>query len=339
MRDALGRTIDYLRISVTDRCNLRCIYCMPPDGVEWKPHEAMLSFEETLRLCGLLAELGIRKIKITGGEPLVRRGVTDFIRTLKTIPGIEQLTLTTNGLLLDRYLEELWEGGIRGINISLDTLDPEVFQRITRRISRRIDRRIDGRISQAEGLPELRRGMDRALGLGIPVKVNCVPLRGINEKDLIPVASLAERQPIAVRFIELMPLGAAEALEPIPGAEVKARLEERFGPLEAFPGRLGNGPAAYYSVPGFKGKIGLINAISDGFCETCNRLRLSSQGFLKPCLAWDTGLDLRGLIRSGAPDGALREAMEELIRQKPRGHTFAVPSGEVKRPGMYTIGG
>ncbi|MDR2500852.1 MAG: GTP 3',8-cyclase MoaA [Treponema sp.] len=327
MLDALGRTIDYLRVSVTDRCNLRCIYCMPSSGVEWKPHETILSFEETLRIVRLLAELGVRNIKITGGEPLVRKGVAGFIRTLRNIPGIAGITLTTNGILLDRYLDALRDGGIHGVNISLDALDPQVFHRITRR----------------RGLAAIFQGMDRALASGIRVKINCVPLRGVNDRHLIPLASLAEQRPIAVRFIELMPLGAGEGLEPVPGAQVKALLEERFGPLRELPPgearSAGNGPARYYAVPGFTGTIGLINPISDGFCETCNRLRLSAEGVLKPCLAHDLGLDLRSLIRSGASDRETLRAMTALIAQKPKGHTFAAPLERAVRQGMYTIGG
>ncbi|WP_010259667.1 GTP 3',8-cyclase MoaA [Treponema primitia] len=338
MIDRYGRIIDYLRISVTDRCNLRCVYCMPAEGVEWKPHGDMLSFEEILRLCGIMAGMGIRKVKVTGGEPLVRKGVAGFIAKLKTIPGIEQVTITTNGILLEEFFDEAAADGagrpVDGVNISLDTLDPERFSRLTRTAS---DAFVRG-----QGLPAILRALDRAQTLGIPVKLNCVPLRGFNETDLAGIAALARNVNRAVRFIELMPLGSAGSLEPIPGAEVAAMLEQAYGKLIPYTGRLGNGPAEYYSLPDFAGKIGFINAVSEGFCETCNRLRLSSGGILKPCLSSDTGKDLRALLRGGAPDADLAAAVAELVAQKPPSHNFSAVYERERTnhvSGMYHIGG
>ncbi|GHU85331.1 cyclic pyranopterin monophosphate synthase [Spirochaetia bacterium] len=333
MVDSWGRTIDYLRLSVTDRCNLRCIYCMPAEGVEWRPHSEILSFEESLRLCGILGGLGIRTIKVTGGEPLVRRGVTGFIRELKTVPGIEHVTITTNGLLLDQYLDELAAVTPDGINISLDTLDPERFFRITGQ--------------GPEGLAAILRGMDRAGAAGIPVKVNSVLIRGMNDDDVLSLAALAEQR--AVRFIELMPLGRGASMEGVTGEEVIGVLEKEYGKLLPWPGKLGNGPAVYYTIPGFEGKpggkLGFINAVSRKFCGQCNRVRLTSEGLLKSCLASDTSLDLRALLRSGVSDAGLAEAIEEFTAKKPQGHCFedrsvyAAKTAELPIRKMFRIGG
>ncbi|GHV78255.1 GTP 3',8-cyclase MoaA [Spirochaetia bacterium] len=339
MIDRYGRIIDYLRISVTDRCNLRCVYCMPAEGVAWKPHDEVLSFEEILRLCAVMAGLGIRKVKITGGEPLVRKGVALFIAKLRAIPGIEQVTITTNGLLLEEFFDEAgdcYPAGnlVDGVNISLDTLDPERFSKVTRTA-------LDA-FARGQGLPAVLRALDRAQSLGIPVKLNCVPLRGFNEADLPALAALAQTANRAVRFIELMPLGSANSLDFIPGAEVAALLERVYGPLVPYPGTLGNGPAEYYVLPGFAGKIGFINAVSEGFCETCNRLRLSSGGILKPCLSSDSGLDLRALLRGGASDAEIRAAAAELAAQKPPSHNFSAVYERERtkhKSGMYHIGG
>jgi GTP 3',8-cyclase len=323
--DSFSRTLDYLRVSVTDRCNLRCHYCMPPQGVPWKPHEAMLSFEEITRIVKIMTELGIRKIKVTGGEPLVRRGVAAFLKTLKALHGIESVTLTTNGLLLGSYIKEadtLSPDSLPdGINISLDALDSQLFRRITR--------------NEDRGPEEILTIIDRLLEKGIQVKLNCVPVRSFNEKEIVPLAALARDKEIAVRFIELMPLGPAAALKPIPGKEIETLLEKTFGPLTPFSGLPGNGPAVYYCLPGFAGKIGFINAITHGFCGSCNRLRLTSEGLLKLCLSNDLGLDLRELLRSGATDSEFSLAITEAVAKKPRVHTFL----ETHNDDMSAIGG
>ena len=330
--DSSGRTLDYLRVSVTDRCNLRCVYCMPAEGVEWKPHEAMLSFEEILRLCRIMAKLGIRKIKVTGGEPLVRRGTASFLKNLKTLPGMEKVTITTNGFLLGAFLDEAESLGVLpdGVNISLDALEPERFARITR----------------MENLKpaDILRCAGRLLEKKIPVKINCVPVAGFNEEEILPLAALARDRNIAVRFIELMPLGSARDLKPVPGGEIAALLEKAYGVLTPFAGVLGSGPAVYYSLPGFAGKIGFINPVTHGFCETCNRLRLTSEGFLKPCLSYDLGLDLRALLRAGASDRELEQAIVETAAKKPRYHALSGIYGEASKErkntgGMFGIGG
>ena len=318
---------------------------MPPDGVEWKPHEAMLSFEEFLRLCRIMAGLGIRKIKVTGGEPLVRRGVASFIKNLRALPGIEKLTLTTNGLLLNAFLDEAETPGSlpNGINISLDALDPARFRRFTR-----LDALPDNPGAAGQAPQKITALLDRMLKMQIKVKINCVPVRGYNEEEILPLAALAKEKDIAVRFIELMPLGNARNLEPVPGSEVAALIEKACGALTPFYGIEGNGPAVYYSLPGFSGKIGFINPITQGFCETCNRLRVTSEGFLKPCLSCDSGLDLRNLLRAGASDAELARAITGAAAKKPHFHSFSPVYGEGsarteiirQHPGgMYEIGG
>jgi cyclic pyranopterin phosphate synthase len=330
MIDPFGRVIDYLRVSITDRCNLRCIYCMGGEEVEWKPRDSMLSFEETLRLCRVMAGLGVRAVKVTGGEPFARKGAAGFIRRLKAVPGIEQVTITTNGLLLDTYLEELAAVPVAGINISLDTLNAETFCRITRR-------------SQS-GYPEtILKTMERARLLGIRVKINCVPLKGINENELCDIAALAEKTAPAVRFIELMPIGCAGDLEPVPAAELRSMLEKRFGGLRPAREKPGNGPAVYYALPGFDGLIGIISAVTEGFCENCNRLRLNCEGLLTPCLSGGGGLDLRAMLLSGAGDSELARAILELVKRKPAAHSFSGIYGSGpenhRNKAMFRIGG
>jgi cyclic pyranopterin phosphate synthase len=334
---------------------------MPPHGVERQSHEAILRFEEILRLCRILADLGVRRIKVTGGEPLVRKGVVSFIRAVKAIPGIEQVTLTTNGILLDKYLDELAAASLSGINVSLDSLNPETFRRITRR---------GGDESPAAVSPgDIVKTLERTRSLGIPIKVNCVPLRNVNEGDLASLAALAEKTVDAVRFIELMPLGCAGEMEPIRGAEVRSILEvgllrKSLGlpapPSSAPPltnvsssgadrllqpvaEKLGGGPAVYFSVPGFAGRIGFINPLSQEFCGTCNRLRLTPEGLLKPCLSSDMALDLKAMLRSGASDSRIAEEVTRIAAAKPARHSFSAASGGKreahKHAEMFRIGG
>jgi cyclic pyranopterin phosphate synthase len=329
LRDSLGRRIDYLRLSVTDRCNLRCIYCMPETGVEWKPRGELLSFEELLCCCRVMADLGIRKIKLSGGEPLLRREIAAFIAALKATPGIEQVTMTTNGILLEKELEGLAGAGLDGVNISLDTLDGETFRRLTR---------WDGRRNGLEGII---RAIGEACALGLRVKVNCVPLRGINDHELAAIAALAKDRPAAVRFIELMPLGIAKAFEPLTGKETAALLEGRYGKLAPCGEKLGNGPAEYFTLEGFTGAVGFINPLSRGFCESCNRLRISSLGFLRPCLSSNLGLDLKALLRGG--DGDLKPVIRDIVMRKPAHHCFSKVYGaqgaEDPPREMFRIGG
>lgn len=325
MTDGTGRVIDYLRVSVTDRCNLRCVYCMPPRGVEPVPHREMLTLEEIGTICGAAARLGVTRVKLTGGEPLVRKGCPRLVEMLKAIPGIREVTITTNGILLPRMLGELTAAGLDGVNISLDTLDPVRYKALTR--------------YPLEG--DAREAIHAALGAGLRVKVNCVPIREHNDRDLEELAALARDRQLDVRFIELMPVGMGAALTPIPGEEVRQRLEAAFGPMEPYQGApRGNGPAVYYSLPGFTGKIGFISAVSHRFCGDCNRVRLTSTGFLKLCLHYSDGVPLRELARSGAGEEELARVMAKAIRDKPLHHDFGgKESAGWDRHTMSQIGG
>ena len=290
MFDAYGRNIHYLRLSVTDLCNLRCRYCMP-DGVPKLAHEDILTYEEFLRLAALFAQCGIDTVRITGGEPLVRRGVEQLTAGLKAIPGIRRVALTTNGVLLAQKLPALLAAGLDSVNISLDTLYPETFRRITGK----------------DELAAVQNGIRAALASGIPVKLNCVPQPGVNEGELESLAALAQEHPLQVRFIEMMPIGFGAGLPGLSGPELLERFYRRWPQLQPVTGAaFGDGPAVYYSAPGWRGSIGLIAAVHGKFCASCNRVRLTSQGFLRPCLASESGTDLRALLRSGG-DHPFRE--------------------------------
>lgn len=322
--DAFGRRIDYLRISVTDRCNLRCMYCMPPDGVEWKQHDQILSFEEIERFAAIAAGEGISKIRLTGGEPLVRHGIVEHVRRLVATSGIEAIALTTNATLLKQYAADLAEAGLKRINISLDTLDPEVYSRITRR----------GKLS------DVLEGLEAAFEVGMdPVKLNVVVVRGLDQ-DLLGFAKMTFDRPLHVRFIEYMPVGdvgensctSAEAdgwteADHVSTDEILARLTAEgaaagLGELQAVarddaPG--GWGPARYYRFPGAQGTLGVISPLSHHFCGECNRLRLTADGGLRTCLFSDEELDVRGVLRTGT-DEDVRQIIRDALAAKPEGH-------------------
>ena len=325
MFDRYQREIHYLRLSVTDLCNLRCRYCMP-DGVEKLEREAVLTYEEFLRLAALFARCGIDTVRVTGGEPLVRKNVAQLVAGLKETPGIRRVTLTTNAVLLAEQLPALLDAGLDSVNISLDTLRPEVFRQITAR----------------DDFAAVQAGLQAALQSGLPVKLNCVPQAGVNEGELETLAALAKDNAMQVRFIEMMPIGYGAAMPCISGPELRARFAQRWpelAPLSAAQEHaLGDGPAVYYTVPGWQGSIGFIAAVHGKFCASCNRVRLTSQGFLRPCLASETGCDLRDLLRSGADDAQLLAAIRETIWAKPREHHFNDSSMPATR-GMYRIGG
>ena len=323
MRDALGREISYMRLSVTDRCNLRCRYCMPAEGVPATAHGDILRYEELLRVAQAAVSLGIDRFKVTGGEPLVRRGITDFIRSLKALPGVKQVTLTTNGLLLPSLLDGLLDAGLDAVNISLDTRDNAQYQFITRS-SHTAD----------EVLHTIRLCAGR-----LPTKINAVLLPE-TAAQLIPLAYLAEELPVDVRFIELMPLGATDigATESV-HIEVIDLLRAVWPDLSPVRERRGNGPARYYASAKLHGCIGLIEAVSHAFCASCNRVRLTSTGLLKPCLCYETGSDLKPLLRGGADDAALRDAIEQAVRGKPAAHCFAERQAVTERKSMNQIGG
>ncbi len=310
--DGFQRPIEYLRLSVTDRCNLRCRYCMPPAGVTWEPPETILRYEEFVRIVRLAAELGIHKLRITGGEPLVRRGIVGFVHTLAQIPGLDDLAMTTNGTLLASFAQPLAEAGLNRVNISLDTLHPDRFRQITRR----------------GNLADVLAGIEAAQKAGLhPVKLNTVAIRGFNDDELVDLARMSRTHGWHVRFIELMPIGMWQERDRnwwqnafIPIHKIRQLIEQTLGPLEPQQASPGGGPARYYRLPGAEGTIGLISAVSEHFCTGCNRLRLSADGRLRPCLLSDAELDLRAILRNGADDEQLRTLLLRAIREKPRGH-------------------
>ncbi len=324
MKDGFGREIEYMRVSITDRCNLRCRYCMP-DGIKKVPMSSILTYEEIERVCRAAAELGIRKIKITGGEPFVRLGCTDLMRSIKAIRGIDEVTVTTNGQELYKYIDELREIGIDGINISLDTLDPDRYRYITGR----------------GNLERTLQAVDLAAASGIRTKVNCVLQKGFNEDEIFGLAKLAFDKGIDVRFIELMPVGIGDPEAGISNTVVLKRLMERWPDLEPDASIHGNGPAVYYRRAGINGGIGLISAIHGVFCSSCNRIRLTSQGKIRPCLCYDTETDLRPVLKG--TDDELREALREAILSKPESHCFnskeSAASGCTEQRLMSQIGG
>ena len=306
MYDQFGRNNRYLRVSVTDRCNLRCRYCMPEEGVEWVDHSSILSYEQIVRLVRLAAGLGVEKVRLTGGEPLVRKGLAGLVKELKSIDGIRTVSLTTHGVLLAEQLPGLLEAGLDGVNLSLDTLDRAQFASLTRR----------------DELPRALEGLEAALAApGLAVKVNCVPSEG-NDAQLVPLAALARDRALTVRFIELMPIGLGDTLTRRTEEEVLARLEEAFGPPIPCEHDILGGPSRNVTFQGFQGKVGFISAVSHQFCQSCNRVRLTATGFLKTCLQYDHGVDLKDLLDAGADNTALQTAMADAINHKPASHHF-----------------
>ena len=311
MIDGYGRTIDYVRISVTDRCNLRCVYCMPEEGVCSISHEEILRFGEIERVCQILAENGIQKIKLTGGEPLVRRRLPELAAALKQIKS---------------QMEELAKAGLDAVNISLDTLDASVYRQLTRR----------------DEIEAVRRGLRTAIQKGrMQIKINCVPVLGIEEQKLLEVAELAKNHNVPVRFIEMMPIGMGTQFAFVKEDALKHALEEAFGIFTPCGDVAGNGPCHYFAVPGFQGRIGFISAVSHKFCSECNRIRLTSEGFLKTCLQYDNGVELKTILRGGGTDEDLRRAIGQALAEKPKGHSFEKKTEFTDREhrGMSQIGG
>ncbi len=327
--DAYNRPISYLRISVTDRCNLRCIYCMPPEGVPWRPHDQILRYEEIEVIVRAAAALGISKVRLTGGEPLVRLGIVDLVRSIACVPGIDDLAMTTNGLLLSRYAAVLAEAGLQRVNISLDTLRPERFRRITRR----------GR------LEDVLDGMDAARQAGLdPIKINTVVIRGMNDDEVVDLARRTMDAGWNVRFIELMPVGNGVLAEGgwrervVTAREIRDRIETALGKLEPAKMSVGGGPARYYRLPEAEGTLGFITPISEHFCYRCNRLRLTADGQLRPCLLSDEEIDLRTPLRAGADVEQIKGLLLQGIERKPMNHHL----DECRRPEgrvMSEIGG
>ncbi len=323
MIDNCGRSIDYLRISITDRCNLRCIYCMPQDGICGLKHTEILSYEEIIRLVRIMTKLGVKHLRITGGEPMARRSCLDLISQLHALEGVESISMTSNGLLLYDRIDEVKRAGISALNLSIDTLDPDTYSRLTR----------GGDVTRV--LAVLR----QALNAGLNVKVNAVLIRGFNDNDLTDLVRLAEKDPVCVRFIELMPIGSARDMQSIPPDEVLEQLAREFGEPEKDDQIHGHGPAQYLKYPGFAGSVGLISAVSHEFCDSCNRVRLTADGLLKLCLNHTQGLDLRAMLRGGASDDDILNAVRQAIRQKPKRHGFLETINDREKRRMNTIGG
>lgn len=324
MKDSHGRRIDYMRISVTDRCNLRCKYCMPEE-LPSIPHERILRFEEILHICRLAGELGIRRYKVTGGELFVRKNCLEFLRALKELPTTEQVTITTNGVLLSEYLPELKQIGIDGVNISLDTLNEHTFQQLT-------------------GRPDFSRVMNSIIACqasGIRTKINSVLLQDINKHEFLSLVGLARDYAVDVRFIEIMPIGYGQQYKGCNRQELLSILSGTYPDYVQILEPRGNGPATYIQIPGFQGCIGFIDAIHGKFCGACNRIRLTSDGLLKLCLYYQNGIDLRSMLRAGHPDSSILAAMEQAILQKPAEHQFhlAALEGPAEQRRMSQIGG
>ena len=325
MRDRFGRTINYMRISVTDRCNLRCRYCMP-DGITKCAMREILTYEEITEIAQAAEDCGITRFKITGGEPLVRTGVETLVRSLKELPLTEQVTMTTNGVLLEEKLPSLMEAGLDAVNISLDTTDREKYIQITGR----------------DCLPQVLRAVGASIEAGIRTKINAVLIPGCNEDAFLPLVRMASELPLDVRFIELMPIGEGRGGRGMDNRALIDRLYSMYPGTEPDPAPRGNGPAVYYAVPGFAGRIGFISAIHGKFCVSCNRVRLTSTGFLKQCLCYEDGADLRAIVRSGEETGRRRlltEAIRSAASNKPESHSFDRPELITEKHRMSGIGG
>lgn len=320
------REINYLRISITDRCNLRCIYCMNEEGINFLSHDEVLSYEEILHLVRVSVQGGIRKVRLTGGEPLLRKGFIPFLEKLSGIHELDEITLTTNGVLLEEYAEAIRNCGICRLNISLDSLKAERFHGITRRDC--FDRALAG-IHAAE-----RAGFD-------PIKINVVAMRGINDDELVDFARLTMEKPYHIRFIEFMPMGDSNGWEQkrfIPTEEIRERIKA-LGPLNPLPNHRLDGPASRYKIEGATGEIGFIGPLSHHFCDRCNRLRLTADGQLRGCLFSDSEIDIKTPLREGRPDSFLLELIRQAIRSKPLDHgPLEAKPKKCVRP-MSAIGG
>ncbi|WP_408956608.1 GTP 3',8-cyclase MoaA [Natroniella sp. ANB-PHB2] len=322
--DPLGRKIDYLRIAITDRCNLRCQYCMPEEGVKSLSQQRILRYEELIKVVQVGARLGIKKVRLTGGDPLVRKGVVNFVQMLNKIEGIEEISLTTNGLLLEEKGQGLLEAGLDRVNISLDTLEQGKFREITK----------------IGGFKQVWAGIEKALELELaPIKINMVLMKGINDDEVFDFINLTREYPLHVRFIEFMPIGGKRSEQEekyLSIAELKRKIKERE---KLLPSKfvIGNGPANYYRVAGASGTIGFISPISNHFCTSCNRIRLTATGYLRPCLCSDDEINLKELIRNNSNQERLMERFLEAVTYKPKQHHLGEETSLVKH--MSQIGG
>lgn len=323
MKDSFGREINYMRISITDRCNLRCRYCMP-EGICLTSMSEILTFEEIEQVCRAAVGVGITRFKITGGEPLVRIGCPQLVGMIKSIPGVEQVTLTTNGVLLEKYLDELIRNGLDAVNISLDTMKADVYRQIT----------------GSDCLAAVEKSIARSLEKRMRVKINCVPQMGINDTEWEDFARLTLKEHLDVRFIEMMPIGWGKKCTGVSGDELLERLKAEYPGMEKDESLHGNGPAVYYRLPGALGSVGFISAIHGKFCSSCNRIRMTAEGELKPCLCYRESVDIRKELRS--PESSmerLEAAIREAVSQKPQMHCFGSSDGGDESRQMVQIGG
>ncbi len=308
LTDSFSRKLTYLRLSITDRCNLRCRYCMPQSSFSWMPSENILRFEEIYEICRAFCALGIKKIRLTGGEPLVRRGIIDLVRQLGNLEGLDEICLTTNGILLGEHAEELLDAGVTHINISLDTLDPDTYASIT----------------GADAFDRVWSSVLRVMELGFPkVKLNAVVIKGVTDSSIFELSALAQKYPLDVRFIEFMPVGDHIPWSPdsmIPSDEVRDMIEKRLGRLDPVERDRGAGPAMLYRLEGAPGNIGFISPLSHHFCNTCNRLRVTADGKLRLCLFSDTEIDVKTPLRQGMKGRELQEFLARAASMKPEGY-------------------
>ncbi len=307
--DAYERKIDYLRISVTDRCNLRCVYCMPPEGIDLVESSGILRYEEILRVARIAAAHGVTRVRVTGGEPLVRKGIVEFLHSLASIEGIRDLSITTNGVLLKQYAERLKAAGLKRVNVSLDSLNRERFKKMTR----------------GDNLNDVLAGIEAANAAGLtPVKINMVAIKGFNDDEILDFARLSLAKPYHVRFIEYMPFNTEEGWQRekcLSAAEIKEMIEKGVGPLEAVhDSGAGAGPARRYRFHGAPGEIGLISPVSEHFCGSCNRLRLTADGKIRNCLFSDREIDIREALRNGSDDHVIEDLLFRAVMEKPEGH-------------------
>ena len=326
LQDGYNRRIDYLRISITDRCNMRCIYCMPEDGISECPHEDVLRYEELDMIVDAALQNGINKFRLTGGEPLVRKGIVEFITGLAKKKGVQDIALTTNGMLLEEFALPLKQAGLSRVNVSVDSLNPELFRKITR----------------TDSLDNVMRGIDAALAVGLkPVKINTVAMKE-NFSEVGDFVALTMRRDLHIRFIEFMPIGnsikwAEEGY--ISSDHIMQVIEDKYGKLDHLKKMCGSGPAVYYKLPGAIGTIGFISAMSHHFCKECNRLRLTADGKLRACLTRDDEIDVKSIIRSGGGIAGLTDAFEQIIKMKPNEHSMGCIDGTESQRRMPGIGG
>ena len=323
MRDQFGRTINYLRLSITDRCNFRCRYCMPEAGIEKQTHQQILRYEDLLRIARVSTTLGIDKIRVTGGEPLVRKGVVPFLQQLSELPGVRDLALTTNGLLLGEMAQPLLDAGVKRVNISLDSLNDQLFSNITR----------------GGDLQKVLTGIEAADAVGLNIKLNMVVMRGVNDHEINDFARLSIDKPWSVRFIEYMPTIQESDWQErlLSGDEVLAQIREEFelNPLES---SAQCGPARPFQISGATGTVGIITPMSNHFCSSCNRLRVTSEGLAKSCLLSEESVDLKPCLQQ-SDDNCLQQMMEKIVSIKPSRHTIDEDDTEHKPFTMSSIGG